>query len=272
MELVSLPIFCLAIPWRALFHPEPASLDFPPPILFPPLHDTLFPTKTIRRMEFMRRGTNLVYPGPAPPALPPRSPHPLRPPPHPFPFPARHLQNEEDAFRKMRLRVEDVQGRYCLTNFHGMDLTTDKQRSLIKKRCTLIDCHVDVKTADNYRLRVFCLAFTTKRQNQIRRTCYAKSSQIRQIRARMTRIITKEASSCELKDLVNKLIPEMIGGQIEKSCSGIYPLRDVLIRKVKVLATPKFDLTKLMEVHDNYTADAGKKVAAAAPEAAAKTE
>jgi ribosomal protein S3AE len=26
-------------------------------------------------------------------------------------------QNEEDAYRKMRLRVEDVQGRNCLTNF-----------------------------------------------------------------------------------------------------------------------------------------------------------
>jgi small subunit ribosomal protein S3Ae len=27
------------------------------------------------------------------------------------------MQNEEDAFRKIRLRVEDVQGRNCLTNF-----------------------------------------------------------------------------------------------------------------------------------------------------------
>lgn len=130
----------------------------------------------------------------------------------------------------------------------------------------------DVRTSDNYILRVFCIAFTTKRQNQIRRTCYAKASQIRQIRQRMFKIINREATTCELKDFVVKLIPEMIGNQIEKACQGIYPLRDVLIRKVKVLKTPKFDLTKLMEVHDNYTADAGKKVAAAAPEAEAKTE
>lgn len=27
------------------------------------------------------------------------------------------LQNEADAFRKVRLRVEDVQGKNCLTNF-----------------------------------------------------------------------------------------------------------------------------------------------------------
>ena len=27
------------------------------------------------------------------------------------------MQNEADAFRKVRLRVEDVQGKNCLTNF-----------------------------------------------------------------------------------------------------------------------------------------------------------
>lgn len=180
--------------------------------------------------------------------------------------------NEEYAFRKMKLRVEDVQGRFCLTNFHGMDLTTDKLRSLIKKRCNIIEAFADVRTADGYLIRVFCTAFTTRRENQIRRTCYAKTSQIRAIRAKMIKIITREATTCDLKDLVTKFIPEMIGNQIEKACQGIYPLRDTLIRKVKVLKAPKFDLTKLMEVHDNYTSAAGAKVAAAAPEAEAKTE
>ena len=46
------------------------------------------------------------------------------------------LQNDTDAersFRKFRLVAEDVQGRNVLTNFHGMDLTTDKLRSMVKK-------------------------------------------------------------------------------------------------------------------------------------------
>lgn len=46
------------------------------------------------------------------------------------------LQKDGDAersFRKFRLIAEEVQGRDVLTNFHGMDLTTDKLRSMVKK-------------------------------------------------------------------------------------------------------------------------------------------
>lgn len=43
------------------------------------------------------------------------------------------LQNDEVAFRKFRLMVEDVRGKNCLTNFHGMNLTRDKYCSMVKK-------------------------------------------------------------------------------------------------------------------------------------------
>merc|ERR1712039_485170 len=84
------------------------------------------------------------------------------------------LNSENDAersFRKFKLVCEDVQGKNCLTNFYGMNLTTDK------------------------------------------------------------------------------LIPDSIAKDIEKSCMGIYPLHDVNIRKVKVLRKPRFDLNKLMDLH-----------------------
>ncbi|KAI3785361.1 hypothetical protein L1987_44479 [Smallanthus sonchifolius] len=90
------------------------------------------------------------------------------------------LQNDEDhAYRKIRLRVKDVQGKNVLTNFWGMDFTTDKLRSLVKKWQSLIEARVDVKTTDNYTLRIFYIGFTKKRANQVKRTCYAQSSQIK---------------------------------------------------------------------------------------------
>ncbi|CAM9274097.1 unnamed protein product [Choristocarpus tenellus] len=142
-----------------------------------------------------------------------------------------------------------------------MDLTRDKLCSLIKKWQTLIEAHVDVRTTDGYILRIFCIGFTKKQDSQIKQTCYAQASQVRAIRKKMCDIMSDEATKCDLKELVLKFIPEMISGQILKACQGIFPLQNVYIRKVKVLKKPKFDLTKLMEMHaDNTNEDIGMEL------------
>lgn len=114
---------------------------------------------------------------------------------------------------------------------------------------TLIEANVDVRTTDGFLLRLFCIGFTTKRQNQIKKTSYAQSTQVRAIRKKMTEVMLQEVSSSDLKAVVNKLIPDSIGKDIEKFCQGIYPLHDVFIRKVKILKKPKFDIGKLLELH-----------------------
>jgi len=160
------------------------------------------------------------------------------------------LQKDEDqSHRNISLVAEDVQGTRILTQFHGMSLTADKYRSLVRKWQSLIEAHVDVKTTDGYVLRLFAIGFTKRRPNQIRKTSYGKSSQIKTIRKKMVDIMTREATTCELKDLVVKFIPEAIGKAIEKECQGIYPLQNVFVRKVKVLKSPKFDPAKLLELH-----------------------
>src|ERR1700753_1431563 len=112
------------------------------------------------------------------------------------------LQKDEDhAFRKVKLRADEVQGKNVLTNFHGLDFTSDKLRSLVRKWQTLIEANVVVKTTDEYLLRLFCIAFTKRRQNQVKKTTYAASSQIRQIRKKMTDIMQREAQSCSLSQL-----------------------------------------------------------------------
>ncbi|KAH8111161.1 hypothetical protein DFH11DRAFT_1513324, partial [Phellopilus nigrolimitatus] len=68
------------------------------------------------------------------------------------------------------------------------DFTSDKLRSLI-------EAHVDVKTTDG-------------RTTQVKKTTYAQSSQVHEIRkSKMFEIMTREALSCDLKELVQKFIP-----------------------------------------------------------------
>ncbi|KAF5879626.1 putative 40s ribosomal protein s3ae protein [Botrytis fragariae] len=172
------------------------------------------------------------------------------------------LQKDEDhAFRKVKLRVDEVQGKNCLTNFYGLDFTSDKLRSLVRKWQSLIEANITVKTTDDYLLRLFAIAFTKRRPNQIKKTTYAASSQIRAIRKKMTEIIQREASTCTLTQLTAKLIPEVIGREIEKATQGIYPLQNVHIRKVKLLKAPKFDLGALLNLHgESNTDEQGQKV------------
>jgi len=169
-------------------------------------------------------------------------------------------ESDDMAYKKVKLCIEEIQGRNCLTDFHGMDLTRDKRQSLVRKKVTMIDGRCDIKTTDGYYIRMFCLAFTKPAVNQVRTNSYAQSSQVRRIRKKMIQIMTAEGSKVQLRDLVKKLIPETIAREIEKRTQGIYPLCNTLIRKVKVLKKPKFDITKLMELHgdggdDEYGAE-----------------
>ena len=124
---------------------------------------------------------------------------------------------DDKSFRKFRLIAEDIQGRDVLLNFHGLNFATDKIRSLVKKWHTQIEVVTDAKTTDGYLLRVFGVAYTKKAAGQIAKTSYAQGSQTRQIRAKMSEIISREVTSVELKNLVPKLKAETIGQDIEKA-------------------------------------------------------
>jgi small subunit ribosomal protein S3Ae len=160
-------------------------------------------------------------------------------------------EDEQQSHRNIRLRVDDVSGRSCLTNFHGMSLTTDKMRSLVRKWCTLIQAIKEVKTSDGFLLRVFVIGFTKRQPNQVKKNCHAKSSQVRKIRKKIFGILNEAITKSDLQSCVKKFQLETIGKDIEYAVRRIFPLRDVHIYKVKVLRMPKFDPNKLLEVHGN---------------------
>merc|ERR1711988_576097 len=168
---------------------------------------------------------------------------------------------DDASFKKVKLCIEDVQGKNCLADFHGMSLTRDKLALMIRKWHTLIEAHADVKTTDGYHVRLFVIAFTKRRADQVKTNCYAQTAQIRKIRKKMVDIVIAEVAKGQLRDLVKKLIAESIGKEIEKQTQGIFPLSNCLVRKCKILKKPKFDITKLMELHqDTGDDDAGAAI------------
>jgi len=162
--------------------------------------------------------------------------------------------NSADAehWRKLRFQIDEIKGFDCYTNFHGMDITRDKACSMVKKWHTLIEAFVQAKTNDGYIVRMFCIAFTKKTTRQVKATCYAKASHQKLIRKKMMEVMHSTVQKSSLKDLVKVLVKDDIGKKIQKECHKIFPLEDnCMIRKVKILKKPKFDLTKLMELYKN---------------------
>jgi len=170
------------------------------------------------------------------------------------------LQNEDQKnehddlnWKKFKFITEEVFGDKILTQWHGMEITRDKRCSLIRKWHSMITAFCDAKTTDGYVLRVKALAFTKRQMGQIKKNCYAKTSQMRVIRGRMREIIRNHVSGSDLKGVVDKLSKSDIGNDIRKSCQLTFPLKICLIEKVKVLRKPKKDVAKLMEMHDLQT-------------------
>jgi len=165
-------------------------------------------------------------------------------------------QSEANNWRKLKFQIDEIKGFDCYTNFYGMDITRDKACSMVKKWYSLIEAFVQAKTSDGYILRMFCIAFTKKTYKQVKATCYAKASHQKLIRKKMMEIMQSTVQKSTLKELVKTLIKEDIGKQIQKECSKIFPLQDnCMIRKVKILKKPKFDLTKLMELYKDKAGD-----------------
>lgn len=162
------------------------------------------------------------------------------------------LAPNQDSFhwRKIKLIVDQTEGRQAITSFYGVDTTKDEICSLIKKRKTLIEAVCDVKSIDGYVLRVFVIAFTKESPNQKSKTNYALSSQQKIIRKRISDIITKEVTKSNVTDILKMFTSEVIEKKITKDVTPIYPVKNVKVRKIKVIQRPNVDYHKLNEMHD----------------------
>ena len=65
----------------------------------------------------------------------------------------------------------------------------------------------------------------------------------------MIEILTAEAAKNNITNFVKTMITDSLGDNIRKACQYIYPLNNVVVRKVKMLRRPKFDITKLNEMY-----------------------
>lgn len=170
------------------------------------------------------------------------------------------LKESEDGHKKIKLEIQEIQGKACLTDFHGLSLTRDKMCYLVKKKHTLIETWADCKTTDGFVVRIFCIAFTKEVPNhQQKLFTYAQTAQVRKIRKKIVQVMQTEVAAGQLKDLVSKLCVDSLENSMKQATTRVFPLDPIHIYKVKIVKKPKVDITKLWEIHDSAE-DAGVPV------------
>lgn len=169
-------------------------------------------------------------------------------------------ENCSHPYKKIKMQVEEVKSGNCYSSFYGIDMTREKLYTFLRKRMTLIDAFVDVKTNDGYILRCFITTFTAKKSGQLKSNCYAKSTQVRAIRKIICKHLSLEAQKLNIDQFASNVLSNSFIDELQKKSQNIFPLGHMLIRKVKVLKKSKIDINKLVnDANQSKGNDAGQK-------------
>ncbi len=130
------------------------------------------------------------------------------------------------AHLKLKFKVRDVRGYDAYTEFIAHDMANDYVRRLSRRHRSKVDTVVDVKTADNYILRIKTMAVIDRRMQAGQRTG------IRNITVETLREYTKNKS---LAEVVKGMVTGELSRILASKCKPIVPVRRMEIRKSEVL-------------------------------------
>ncbi len=137
--------------------------------------------------------------------------------------------NASENNTKLTFKITEVGGENAYTEFVKHELTRDYLRSLVRRGASKIDATLTVRTADDYRVKIQPVAFTTKKANH---------SQERAIRKRMVEMVREAAKDRPYNDLLDGIVRGRLSSAIYAETKTIYPLRRVEIQKAELLARP----------------------------------
>jgi small subunit ribosomal protein S3Ae len=174
------------------------------------------------------------------------------------------VEDQTHSYRLFKWQCVDVKGDDVLTSFAGMRLSTDKLSSVLRKYRTLIEARVDVKTPDDYVLRVFAIGFT--KRLGARKACYAQQSKKREVREAMIAVMKEKCEKEPIPDLIKAWVDEAIEKEIMEKCKTIFQVENVFITKVKVLKAPVLSAENLEKMHQGRPIEAPKPAEVPRPE------
>ncbi|MFB6070255.1 MAG: 30S ribosomal protein S3ae [Halanaeroarchaeum sp.] len=131
---------------------------------------------------------------------------------------------------KLTFKVTDVGSDSAYTEFVEHQLTRDYERSLVRRGSSKIKAVLTVRTADDYRVQLQPVAYTTK---------VADRSQKEAIRRTMMDLVEEAAAERTFEGLVDSVVQGRLSSAIYNEAKTIYPLRRVEVAKATLEAHPE---------------------------------
>jgi small subunit ribosomal protein S3Ae len=131
---------------------------------------------------------------------------------------------------KLTFKINDVGSDTAYSEFTKHELTRDYVRSLVRRGSSKVEAFITVLTADDYRVQIQPVAFTTKN---------ADASQEQAIRRTMIDLVEETATEHTFEDLVDSIVEGRLSSAIYNEAKTIYPLRRVEIQKATLEAHPE---------------------------------
>ncbi|MGB9729070.1 MAG: 30S ribosomal protein S3ae [Thermoprotei archaeon] len=132
----------------------------------------------------------------------------------------------EHQFIKLKLKITKVENNKAYTTFVMHDTTRDYIRSIVRRGSSRVDLITDIKTKDNWVVRIYVMAVTIRR---------VSTSKERQIRKAALQALIERVPQLTLDELVREMLLGKLASLVAEKVKKIYPCKKVEIRKSKVV-------------------------------------
>ena len=129
------------------------------------------------------------------------------------------------SYSTAKLRIIDVKGNNAYTKFIGHELSPSFMKTFIRRRKTLIDHVVDVKTSDNADIRLKLIIFTS---GKIARGAEAD------IRNRVKAELISKASGMTADQLLQEVLFKKLSAKLVPLIKKIAPIKRIEFRKTEI--------------------------------------
>ncbi len=133
--------------------------------------------------------------------------------------------NISQTYTVMKLKIYDVKGNTAYTKFVGHEVLPSFIKTFIKRRMTLIDDVIDIKTKDDKNIRIKYIIFTV---SKVARGAEAKIRNV--VKAEMK----KNTQELNLDQLIQEIFFKKLAIKMIPIANAIAPIRRIEINKTEL--------------------------------------